>query len=808
MRNLTRISHAALLVAFFSLVGCSLMTQPDEPTYLIVTSEPTATLPGPSPTPPPPTVPPTPTVVPELAVADGDRYLLNGYYEDAVQTYRAVLLQGDAAGAARASAAYGMGKAALREGLFQDAVDALTILISQFPDSAQTPQAYFLRGEAYLGLSRWADAISDFQTYLSKRSGLIDSYVYERIGDAQLGLGQQSEAFASYEQAASASRTAPQLALLRERIAQVHTNNNAPLRALEQYDAILAVAQNAPYRASIELLAARAMLSAGQTDEAMARMQRIFNEYPQQPEAYEAMLALIANGIEPDALEQARVAFAHGDYEYTIQVLNTYTTTHQLAAVPAELHMLLGRSYRELGNPAAAVTAFETVIAQYPQDPLFGDALLEQGRTKFLSGDIPGAIQHYLFIADNYGYLPQAAEALWRAGYLYGTNDNPAESRAVFERLADTYPNTEQARSGLFLAASSAMAAGDNAGAERLYGLLAVTTTGEDQAAAYFTAARLALQRGDTRTAEDAFAAAIAAAPDSYYSARAQDIQAGREAFQSPASYRFEFDEQADMAEAEAWLRTTFGIEQEGALSPLSETVQADPRLVRGVELWEVAAYDEANSEFDDLLEAFKADALSSYQLALFMRDLGAYYQSIVAAANIIRAANVGTLDAPPLIARMRYPAYYADVVERVAQERGFDPLLLLSLIRHESLFDTTATAAAGEKGLTQVIPSTGEYIATQLGWPDYQHSDLFRPYAGIAFGAYYLDEQLELFDGNVVAALSAYNAGPGRALNWLQLSGGDPDLFMTAITIDSTRTYVQRIYGYFTIYRALYGVS
>ena len=123
-----------------------------------------------------------------------------------------------------------------------------------------------------------------------------------------------------------------------------------------------------------------------------------------------------------------------------------------------------------------------------------------------------------------------------------------------------------------------------------------------------------------------------------------------------------------------------------------------------------------------------------------------------------------------------------------------------------ESLFDTTATAAAGEKGLTQVIPGTAEYIANQLQWPNYQHSVLFRPYAGIAFGAYYLDEQLERFDGNVPAALAGYNAGPGRALDWLSLAGGDPDLFMATITIDSTRGYVQRIYGFYNIYRALYG--
>ena len=37
-------------------------------------------------------------------------------------------------------------------------------------------------------------------------------------------------------------------------------------------------------------------------------------------------------------------------------------------------------------------------------------------------------------------------------------------------------------------------------------------------------------------------------------------------------------------------------------------------------------------------------------------------------------------------------------------------------------------------------------------------------------------------------------------------VSGGDPDQFMTAIDIDSTRLYVQTIYGYYNIYRALYG--
>jgi soluble lytic murein transglycosylase len=156
----------------------------------------------------------------------------------------------------------------------------------------------------------------------------------------------------------------------------------------------------------------------------------------------------------------------------------------------------------------------------------------------------------------------------------------------------------------------------------------------------------------------------------------------------------------------------------------------------------------------------------------------------------------------------MRYPAYYQDVVLNAAQHHNLDPLLLFSLIRHESLFDPNATGGAGEKGLTQIIPATAAYIAQQLQWLNFQSADLFRPYVSIEFGAYFLSEQVAQFDNNVQAALAAYNGGPSRAAQWLDLSGGDPDQFMTAITIDSTRGYVQSIYGFYNIYRALYGAA
>jgi soluble lytic murein transglycosylase len=752
---------------------------------------------------------PTLTVAPDVALLAAERSMLNGYYETAVLTYETVLAQGDTVPAEmRASAAFGLGQSAVREGLFQQAVTALSTFIEDFPNDDRVPQAHFLRGDAYLGLSDWTAAISDFRTYLDLRPDLLNSYALERIADAELALGQESAALESYKAAAEASRGLVPWLALRERVAQIYSANGRYDEALAQYDAILEVAQNAPYRAGIELLAARTLINDGELEAGLDRLEHIFTEYADRPEAYHAMQTLLENERSLDSMARARVAYAYGDYQGAIEALNQYTTERPITEVPAEVHLMRGRAYREIGNTQAALTSFQTIINQYTTDPLFGQALLEQGRTAFIGGDIPGAIERYLAIANTYDYLPEAAEALWRAGYLQATNGEPDKARPIFERLADTYPDAEQAADGLFLAASAAFNAGDVAAAERYYGELASKTTGEDRADALMQAGRLALERGDTAAAMQAFQQAAESAPDSYYGARARDIITGQEAFAPPAVTTFQFDNAAEIREAENWLRETFDITQEGSLWALSPTLENDARIVRGRELWAVAAYDEARSEFSDIIDAYKDDALASYQLAIFLRGIGAYNASILAAANIILAADVGTLDAPPFIARMRYPAYYLDVVQDASTRHNLDPLLLYSLIRHESLFDTNATAAAGEKGLTQVIPSTAEYIASQLRWDNYQHTDLFRPYAGIEFGAFFLSEQVQRFDGNVTAALAGYNAGPGRAQQWLEASGGDHDLLLNAITIDSTRVYVQRIYGYYNIYRTLYGTT
>jgi soluble lytic murein transglycosylase len=105
-----------------------------------------------------------------------------------------------------------------------------------------------------------------------------------------------------------------------------------------------------------------------------------------------------------------------------------------------------------------------------------------------------------------------------------------------------------------------------------------------------------------------------------------------------------------------------------------------------------------------------------------------------------------------------------------------------------------------------QVIPSTGESIAGQLGWPEeYETRDLYRPLVSVRFGTYYLNSQQERFDGDLYAALAAYNGGPGNAIVWKELAADDPDLFLEIIRFAETHRYIQVIYEVFEIYKLLY---
>ena len=164
------------------------------------------------------------------------------------------------------------------------------------------------------------------------------------------------------------------------------------------------------------------------------------------------------------------------------------------------------------------------------------------------------------------------------------------------------------------------------------------------------------------------------------------------------------------------------------------------------------------------------------------------------------------SLEAPPYFNHVRYGLYYHDLILQEEQNYGLDPLFMFSVIRQESLFEGFVQSTAGAHGLMQVIPSTGEQIASELGWPErYDSNDLYRPNVSVRFGSYYMAKNRDEFGGNMYAALAAYNGGPGSAAIWNNLAGNDPDLLVEIIRFEETRNYVRLIYEIFGTYRMIY---
>ena len=96
-----------------------------------------------------------------------------------------------------------------------------------------------------------------------------------------------------------------------------------------------------------------------------------------------------------------------------------------------------------------------------------------------------------------------------------------------------------------------------------------------------------------------------------------------------------------------------------------------------------------------------------------------------------------------------------------------------------------------------QLMPGT----AGELGV-----TDAFDIQQNIDGGSRYLRQMLERYSGNLRMALSAYNAGPGNVLEWIQYTD-DLDTFVETVPFWESRTYIRRVYVNLAAYHDIYGV-
>jgi soluble lytic murein transglycosylase len=158
-------------------------------------------------------------------------------------------------------------------------------------------------------------------------------------------------------------------------------------------------------------------------------------------------------------------------------------------------------------------------------------------------------------------------------------------------------------------------------------------------------------------------------------------------------------------------------------------------------------------------------------------------------------------------VARALFPFPYRGLIEAEALEACVEPLLMAALIRQESRFEFRAVSRVGARGISQVMPATGQQMARRLGLMPWNADDLFVGDFNLHLGSIFLAERLRNDSLPVFAALAAYNAGPHRVARWRRWPEfADQDLFAERVSITETQNYIKTVYASWVWYRQAYG--
>lgn len=789
-----------------ALTGCNL-PQPTPPTPTIT--------PGPSPTAtatitpsPTPTLPPTPTTQPQARILAGQNALAVGDYFSARDEYK-IALDTSPDEKVRAEALWGLGRLEFLAGDYALALSNLRKLVEEYPSSEPATPAWCLLGETYFSLGRYEEAEAAYQKYLSLRPGLIDGFVQIRRGDSLAASGRPADAIQAYEAALLIGAGDP--VLLKLEMGKAYAAMGDHANAIKFYEEVSVTTQNDYTKALVDYLWGQSFLALGDREAGYGKWRHAVQNYPLAYDSYLALVGLVNDGQEISEFDRGLVDYFAKQYGVALAAFDRYiqaTPGHDGTAIHYQ-----ALSYRELGDYPLAIQAWDALIEKYPENRYWAAAWDEKATTQWAyMNQYEEAAQTLLdFVAK----VPESIVApayMMDAARIYERSNDLEKAASLWETLAGQYPHDDLVPEALFQAAIASYRLGNYARAlenlEHGYPLLIVAT---EKARYQLWVGKSHAMLGQKDKAQEAWKLGQSQDPAGYYSLRARDMLLNRQPFQAAPSYKFDHDLAAERKKATEWMMVRFGLPEETNLNDLGK-LKENASYKRGMEFWNLGLYDQARAEFESLRLEVQTSAVDSFRLGNFLIDLGLYRPGIFALRQVLTLAGLEShaqsLTAPAYFRHARYGLYYRDLIFPAAEEHAFDPLFITSLVRQESLFEGFVRSSANAHGLMQIIPPTGASVAEQMGWPpNYNSEMLYSPYVSVRMGTFYLASNRRLMEGDLYAALAAYNGGPGNAAIWKSLSGNDPDLFLEVIRFRETRNYIRGIYEIYDIYRSTYSL-
>ena len=752
----------------------------------------------------------------ELSVAEQLRAAQDlqnlGDYEKAVQAYRSVINSAAVNSPEQIEASFRLGETYFLAENYAEAIKALASFIRSYPTDERQGQAVFWCGQSYFALGNWSEAIAQYQKYLTIDE-TVASFIYEVMGDAYLAAHDYAATEEAYRRGLSGPIDGPMKIHLLEGIADAQLKAARYLPAVATYDAILESSDRANYRARIEYQAGQALAVAGKTQDSYARYRAAVDSYPTTYHAYLSLIELVNAGQTVDQFQRGLIDYHSEAYTPAVRAFEQYIKNAP-AGYAGEAHYYSGLAYEALGNYAQAITRFNEVIERFPKGAYLGRAWLGKGQVFADQSKWDRAAEEWARFVKLYPADASAPDALWLTGHMWEQQGKFKEAAASYAQTQADYPNSARAAAASYQSGLCSFRAADYDKAINAWQTLSETyPSAAQRPAALYWLGRAFHARGADDKARTYLDKIQQEYPGQYYALRAEELEQTWQSklFKRPAQKNMLLAPPSpeEQAEAEKWL-LSWSATQSGegeSVSQLPDGLAKDGRLLRGLRLWQLGLTSDAAAQVGGLKADLNDSPLGLYRLGVYLQQKGLYRLSVSCIERLIALTpNDKRATVPAFLLKLTHPFHYSNLLVAEAASQNVDPLLLLALVRQESSFEWHAESWAGAQGLMQVMPTTADWIALQLAWKGYKRNLADRPYVNVRFGTWYLARQLSTFQGDIVAALTAYNAGPGRVTDWQTTEmAGDDDLFLEYMPLAEPRLYAEKIFAHYYIYRKLY---
>jgi soluble lytic murein transglycosylase len=679
-----------------------------------------------------------------------------------------------------------LGRTFIGGGMTAEAQSALLRVPAEYPDLAD--YALFTLAEHHYEKKQYADAIGLYQRLTgSYTSSTLSPRAYLRMAQALFDAGSFREAVAVYEKMLrDYSRTdqAVEAVIGLGRAYAAAGDLPASVRAYRDASISYPASDRDDdiEKAGAALKVRGAVIPAFTADELYERGRNLFRalRYDRAVEDFRGTLeADPAHPQKADILLRSGIALFHlGKRPEAASTLERLLRANLSDCRCAEALNWLGKSYSRLGLREEAVEAYLKLVSRYPESEWADDALFLSGNVYRDANDMRTAIKYYRRLVQEYPGSSRADSAIWWQGWSYYSAGDHRKAVQTLQELVSRYPRSFLVNQALYWQGRAIEQSGDR-----------------DKALRYY---RRIVSRG----------------PFTYYGYRALERLGGSDI---PVMTVAEEPPAEDVVPDDSDLVPEMGQEEDELEGPpvwtdeVVAALSAYPSYRKTLELMYLDLKKEAAAELWSLKDLMpkRFGALLGLSKAFF--ELGDFYSSlIVVQRNFDRQLERPSSRLPDDLWLLAYPQGHWQSIIAAARRQGVDPYFVAAIIREESQFRTDALSPAGARGVMQVMPATGEWIARLTGLRDFDRSKLFEADMNISVGTWYLAHLMKRFKGDLVLVSAAYNAGPEAVAGWIGQSGAaaEKDAFVERIPFMETRGYVKKVLRNYAEYRRIYGTA